>query len=66
MAFSAAFLTIFAINLLTSGVTSFEQEEAQGNKHTKLTKILIDLAGLILTVILVFVGIVSHKSCEIR
>jgi hypothetical protein len=28
IAFSAAYLTIFAINLLTSGVTSFEQEEA--------------------------------------
>ncbi len=28
IAFSAAYLTIFAINLLTSGVTKFEYEEA--------------------------------------
>jgi hypothetical protein len=44
---------------LTSGLSKFTREKELGIKDFKLTKILIDLVGLLLTVILVVVGVVS-------
>lgn len=57
--YGATFITIFAINLLTSGLSKFTKEKDQGMKDFKLTKILIDLVGLLLSVILIVVGVVS-------
>ena len=64
--YGAIFITIFAINLLTSGLSKFTREKELGIKDFKLTKILIDLVGLLLTVILVVVGVVSQRRCEVR
>ena len=64
--FSVTYLTIFAINLLTSGLSKFTQEKATGDSQFKLKKILIDVVGLVLAAILVGVGVVSQRRCEVR